>query len=201
MTTPGGPMAVKSRPHELVPKAMWVTLRLTGLTPLLLHNGEGADQLNPFQREIKNLTDRMKAKTISTEDAEEQKSWLQFQAALYWDKEMGLYFPGGNVFRSIMEGGSALGKLGTKVDAAVVDMDDQCAIEPYTSRYDDPRAIYDAGLIHRVPVAVGRSKVVSTRPRFEPMADRHQLRCADHGDAARAVRGVRRDGGPGQGDR
>lgn len=160
---------IKTRPHDLVPKAKWVTLRLTGLTPLLLHNGEGADQLNPFQREIKSLTDRMKAKTISTEDAEEQKSWLQFQAALYWDKDgIGLYMPGLNVFRSVMEGGSALGRLGTKVDAAVVDMDDQCPIDPYTSRYDDPRAMFDAGLLHRVPVKVGQSKVVSTRPRFSP---------------------------------
>lgn len=161
---------VKTRPHELVPKAVWVNLRLEGLTPLLMHNVRLADKLDEYSLAITEITNRMKANTISDEEGEAEKSRLQFLGALYWDEDHGLHLPGHNIFRSFYEGASALGRKGTTLDAAVVEFDDYPAVQPYTARYDDPEVLFKEGHFHRTNVKIpsSRSTVLSTRPMFSP---------------------------------
>lgn len=153
---------------DLMPKAHQVDLRITGSTPLLMHNPRLADKLDEYTKAITEVTDGSKGKNprLAPEEASAMKSRLQFLGGLYWDPTAGVHLPGYNVFRSIYEGASALGRLGTKYDAAVIDYTDLCPIEPYAAKYDDPEAVFTDGHFLRTNVKIGQSMVMSTRPMF-----------------------------------
>lgn len=62
-----------------------VKYQVTGLAPLLMNNGEKADPLNPFSREIKKYT----SKRAKTESDHEMIANLEWRGAVYLDKETG----------------------------------------------------------------------------------------------------------------
>lgn len=146
-------------------KLQEVALRLNGTTPLLLHNVQLANPLNEWSKQISDLTSRKKAKSISEEEFASDKARLQFLGGLYWDDEIGVYMPGFNVFRSIMEGGT-MSRLGTKIEQAVVEYTDKAKIEPWSDKYSDGDAIFADGHYLTTFVKIGTSTVLGTRPQF-----------------------------------
>jgi hypothetical protein len=158
-------MANKASDGNLLDRLETIQFRLTGLTPLLLHNVQLADPLNSWTRQIKELTSKKKG--LAEDDFAAQKAKLQFLGGLYWDDEIGLNLPGYNVLRSFMEGG-AMSKKGTALDQAVVDYDEHCAIDPYTGKYDTGEEIMEGGHFLTTMVKIGQSTVPATRPSFFP---------------------------------
>ena len=139
------------------------TFRLTGDTPLLMHNVRLANPLDEWTKQISALTSRKK--NITPEEFAEEKALLQFMGGLYWDDKFGLHIPGYNVFRCFVEGGR-MSKKGTAMEQGIVDQTLYCALEPYTAKYDNAGDLYAAGHYFTTMVKIGQSTVPSTRPQF-----------------------------------
>jgi hypothetical protein len=138
-------------------------LTLTGTAPLIMHNAQTADPLNPYARAIKELT----AKRTNKTDADELEiSRLKFVAGLYYDDQDGPYLPAANVFRCLIEAGS-MTRDGKKVERGVVFLADRSRLE-----YDGPRdlnGMWGDGttrFVDRRLAAVNRVRIPVTRPIF-----------------------------------
>lgn len=145
-----------------------IAFDIAGASPLLMHNVQLADPLNPYARQLKELNNRKKSLTV--EEHAESMAAIEFEGGLYWDDEMGPYLPGFNLFKSIIEGGRML-KLGTAIDQAIVDYSERCRLL-YSGGSREMAAIKTtadlraAGYESRVPVKVGTAMVMRTRPQF-----------------------------------
>lgn len=132
---------------------------IQGISPLLMHNGQTADPLNRFSKQMKEITKKPKR----TEEDYAELSKIEWHAGLYVNKDGDLIIPSTLIEASIQDGAkkSKLGKafksavfvnddakldIGTKKKAAELWGDDQ---------YRDVRG-----------VRVGQSRVMRTRPIF-----------------------------------
>jgi hypothetical protein len=143
------------------------TFRLTGVTPLLMHNVQMANPLNTWAKQVSELTARKK--NITADEFAEGKAKLQFFGGLYWDDEMGLHMPGYNVFRCFTEGGR-MSKNGTKLEQGIVAYTPLCAIDPWTAKYDSMEDVYADGHYFTTLVKIGTATVPGTRPQFTEWA-------------------------------
>jgi len=136
-----------------------IHVAIQGVSPLLMHNGQTADPLNRFSKQMKAVTSKRK----KTEEDYAEISKIEWHAGLYVDKNGDLIIPSTLIEASIQDGAkkSKLGKafksavfvnddakldIGTKKKAADLWSDDQ---------YRDTRG-----------VRVGQSRVMRTRPVF-----------------------------------
>ena len=138
-------------------------LTMTGTAPLIMHNAQTADPLNPYAKAIKELT----AKRTNKTDADELEiSRLKFEAGLYYDDQDGPFLPAANIFRSLIEAGS-MTRDGKKVERGVVFLGVQARLE-----YDGPRdleTLWGDGtgrFVDRRLAAVNRVRIPVTRPIF-----------------------------------
>jgi len=141
-----------------------VKMRLTGLSPLLMHNGDMSNPLHSKAKELKILS----AKRKKTEETYMEMSDVEFEGGMYYDKELGPYIPG-ECLDAAFVSGAKLSKLGTAVKRGAQVLDDKCALI-----YKGPREIGKlvASPEFRLmkPVKVGTSKIVRTRPMFTEWA-------------------------------
>ena len=117
------------------------TITLTGTAPLLMHNGRGANPLDPAAKAIKRLT----GKRNKTDDDYAELARVEFAAGLYIDPDIGPYIPSDNILRCLFDS-AKLTKMGVKVTRGVWITTD---INPLV--YDGPRdeqALWDAGWRH-----------------------------------------------------
>lgn len=156
-----------------------ITVKVTGASPLLMHNGQLANPLNKFARALKVATKKKKG-----QDPDE-KLWkaarLEWEGGLYYYNRPGHALHGpvmpGFVFRACIRDAARISRGGKEIERGLVIRDSMMRLE-----YDGPREIeemwsagetimegYDAGdaFIHQTPVTVGRAKVLRTRPKFE----------------------------------
>jgi len=133
--------------------------RLTGVTPLLMHNNVTTDPLHPLAKAAKKIS----AVKKKTEEHHLELQWIDFCSGLYHDEKIGPYIPGYAIDAVIREA-AKLSKDGTTVKRAL-----QCTVEKCRLEYDGPRSIkglYDKTFFDRRPVTVNRNKVIRTRPCF-----------------------------------
>jgi hypothetical protein len=139
-----------------------IQLKLTGLRPLVMHNGLMADPTNPLTRRIKEIVSKG-SKKLTDADYEE-RDWLEWQAGLYWSDDLGAYIPSDNIERCIQLGAQK-SRIGKDVAAAVF-----CSQSAIKLQYEGPkdmRKLYDAGnFILRKGVAVQKSRLIRIRPMF-----------------------------------
>jgi len=142
-------------------------ITMTGTAPLIMHNAQTADPLNPYARAIKEIT----AKRTNKTDADELEiSRLKFIAGLYYDDRDGPYLPAANIFRCLIEAGS-MTRDGKKVERGVVFLADRARLE-----YDGPRdleSLWGDGAtkyVDRRLAAVNRVRIPVTRPIFPEWA-------------------------------
>lgn len=141
-----------------------VTLRITGRTPLLMHNIRLANPLDPIARAMKAVNSSKKQLTV--EEHAEQMAALEFEGGLYWDDDLGVYLPGYNVFKSIVEGGR-MSKNGTAITQAVLDYTEKCPVLYPGKRHKTIKSLWESGEYYStVAVKVGTAKVMRTRPQF-----------------------------------
>jgi len=138
-------------------------LTMTGIAPLIMHNAQTADPLNPYARAIKEITSKRTNKT----DADEMEiSRLKFEAGLYYDETIGPYLPAANIFRCLIEAGS-MTRDGKKVERGVVFLGDRAALGYDGPR--DPAGLWGDGstrFVDRRLAAVNRARIPVTRPIF-----------------------------------
>jgi hypothetical protein len=139
------------------------TLKVTwkGLSPLIMHSCQCVNPMLDISKDLKKLT----SKKTKTEDDLTNISHLEWEAGLYWDKEIGPYIPAENIEATIRNGAKA-NKKGKDIEKyltvstlyAPLDYGEKLTKEQLRakSQYRDVR-----------PMTVNRAKILRTRPRFD----------------------------------
>lgn len=132
-----------------------------GISPLIMHSCQGVNPLNPITKELKKYT----SKRNKTDEDLIKISDLEWESGAYWKDGLGLYIPAENVEATIRNGGKAF-KKGKDFEKYVTvtdlyipffygeDLTKEELIQNY--EYRDTRIM-----------AVQRSKILRTRPRFD----------------------------------
>lgn len=146
------------------------SLHLEGQTELVLHNNLTVDQLHPLKKKIASITSKKK-KTDA--DCMELRR-LEFQAGLYWSKELGPYVPNANLRKMLIEGAKK-DKRGKDFESGLF------VIGHAPIQYEGPRdlksLIDDESFSWRTVVGNQRNSVMRTRPRFNPWSLEFEVKC------------------------
>lgn len=142
---------------------MKVRITFTGTTPLLMHNGRLVNRLDPIVKQMSLIT----AKRKKTDDDLAALARLEFIGGLYMS-DIGPVIPGVNIESSIRDG-AKITKQGKQVERGLFVLDFEAPL-----LYDGPRTAEeladDPNFTSVMPVRVGQSRVMRTRPMFRQWA-------------------------------
>lgn len=136
-----------------------LAIEIVGVAALIMHNGQTADPLNHYSRELKAVS----GKRNKTESDFAEMARIEYHAGLYVDDRGRPIIPSRLLEAAVIEGAKK-SKLGKQAQAGVI-------VEAHAVLgYDGPRtaqALFeDDRFRFAVPVRVGQQKVVRTRPIF-----------------------------------
>jgi hypothetical protein len=137
-----------------------VSFHIEGISPLLMHNGQLANPLNPLVKQMKVLTSQRK----KTDETHMELSRLEFRAGLYLNSDGQVIVPAEALEGCLIEGAkkSKLGKQFKSsiciMDDALVDYGEQLTVDELWDRADEYADVRS--------VRVGQSRVMRTRPIF-----------------------------------
>lgn len=140
-------------------KKLHVTLK--GLNTLLMHSPKTVNPLHPLAIAIKELS----AKRKKTEDDLLKLAELQWEAALYFDEMNGLHIPV-ECLQKALEEGAKLFKAGKDIQRYVQFLGNVAPLDIGVP-FDLEKMRKDMRYYDVRPVAVMRSRVMRTRPRFD----------------------------------
>ncbi len=137
-----------------------IQFHIRGVVPLIIHNGQLADPLNPIVKEIKKVT---KKKTKTDEDHEEIAR-LEWTGSFYLDEKDAPCIPG-EVIEGFLIASAKKSKQGPVAKSGVLSEGNWSII------YDGPKDIAKMWKLgnkfrYAAIVKVGQSRVVRTRPIF-----------------------------------
>lgn len=134
-------------------------IRITGTTPLIMHNGRLADPLDPFTQALAKLTCK-KQKTLEDHKAVSKAEWY---GSLYTDDDGRPCLPGEVLEAALVEGAKKF-KLGKVAKGGII------VVGNFPLEYDGPKNIdklWDhGGYLKRSAVKVQMSRVMRSRPIF-----------------------------------
>ena len=138
--------------------------KIIGIAPLLMHNGQLADPLNPVARKIKEISSKRKKV-----DADfEEMAKLEWFGSLY-SKDGRIVIPATNLEAMLIGKGSSARKVKMgKQAAAAVFVTDDAPLE-YDGPTDLEKLYEDKRFVYRVAVVVNGNRVLRTRPMFEEL--------------------------------
>ena len=132
-----------------------------GTTPLLMHNCQGVNPLNPIKLELSKYTSKKKR----TEDDNLKIADLEWESGAYWHDEIGLYIPAENVEATI-QGGAKQYRKGTDVEKYVRVEEPYIPLD-YGENLTKEQLIADYRYRDTRMAVVMKNRVVRTRPRFD----------------------------------
>ena len=136
-----------------------VTFKISSVCPLILHNGQMANPMNPIVRAIKPISGKRK----KTDADFEKMAELEFKGSLYMDAD-GPVIPA-EMFEGAIHNAAKTQRLGKQVKGAVF-CEGNGRLE-----YDGPRSAddlwADESFRNQSMVSVQQSKVLRTRPQFD----------------------------------
>ena len=149
-------------------------IRITGIRPLLLCRGEGANPFDPQARQIKTISQKRK----KTDEDHELLARLQFESNAYYDDEIGIYMPVDNLLKCC-ENGATKYKEGPLVKSQVLIkgfIDKRVDIGAAKIIYDGPKTLEElysdkrfvSSRMGKIPG--NKSSILITRPIFEAWA-------------------------------
>jgi len=135
------------------------TYTIKGVCPLIQHNEQLADPLNPFTRAIAEISKKRK----KTEDDLLEMSKREWRGGLYYSEELGIHIPE-RCFERMLRDAASMSKMGKAVQSGLIVMD------PSPLVYDGPKDLekmWESGEFQiRASVKVGQARVIRTRPMF-----------------------------------
>lgn len=135
-------------------------VRIHGLTPTLMHNGQLADPLNKWSKEIKKISAKKSKMTDDDRAAMQKYEWM---GGLYVDDQNRPCWPGENIEAMIRTGAKAT-RAGKDVQRGVI-VEGMFPVE-----YDGPRdldALFEDDRFRlTVRAKIKQSSVMRTRPIF-----------------------------------
>jgi hypothetical protein len=141
----------------------WKTaqFRLTGVSPLIMHNGELANPLNPIVKEQKKIS----GKRGKTEADLEELARLEFIGGLYYSDNPGVILPA-EVLEATINGGARKFKEGMSAKAGLVVME-HAKLE-FLDNGLTPQELWEKEQYRfQKMVTVARARILRTRPIFD----------------------------------
>lgn len=136
-----------------------IEFKLTGVSPLMCHNGHLANPTNPFVLALKEVT---KKRTKTDADYEAMRS-IEWHGGMYWNKDEKPIVPG-SCIEAMLQNAAKKQKLGLAFKAGVFCMKD--SLIDYDGP-DTPKKLYsDDGFVDQQMVVIQRVRVLRTRPIF-----------------------------------
>jgi hypothetical protein len=135
-----------------------IKFKLTGIRPLLQHNEQLANPLNPVAKELKAIT----GKRNKTDQDHEDMAKIEFRGGIYIS-DSGPYLPSTWIERALLDSAKKE-KLGTTFKSYL-----QCDEDRLRLDYKGPRTIqelWEAGFYDQRMVKVQTTKTLRTRPMF-----------------------------------
>jgi hypothetical protein len=136
-----------------------VQYKIRGIAPLIQHNGQTADPLNKFSKQLKEISGKRK----KTEEDYAEMARIEWHAGLYVDREGWLILPA-SILESAIQEGAKKQKLGKAFKSSVF-VDDDAKLDIGVKKkavdlwgddnYRDTRG-----------VKVGMARIMRTRPIF-----------------------------------
>jgi len=146
-----------------------LSVHIEGRSPLLMHNGQLADPMNPIVRAIKNLTSKGKKKT---DDDLAEIARLEWMGGLYIGDDGGPCVPG-EVIEAMLKQAAKKTRQGKDADAAIISDGNWPLI------YDGPRdpvALWESRRFYKACSAgIQKARVWRTRPMFVKWALRFDV--------------------------
>ena len=144
------------------------SVTISGIRPLILHNGRLSDPMDPAVTRLKGLA----KKQDKGDEDQEAVSRAEWEGGLYWDAKLGPYVPVDNL-QALVEAGAKKRKLGT-VFKSMVGIDFPDGADGVAIEYKGPRDIeglWAAGgdartFVFRKTARVKSSRIIRTRARF-----------------------------------
>ena len=137
-----------------------ITFKIEGISPLLMHNGQLANPLNPFTKQMKELTGQRK----KTDETHLALSELEFRAGLYLSAKKQVCIPS-EVLESCLIEGAKKSKLGKQFKSSIAIMDESLLDYGESLTVDQLWARAEEFADVR-GVKVGTSRIMRTRPIF-----------------------------------
>lgn len=146
---------------------------ITGISPLLLHNGQAIDPLNQYAKEMKRIS-KKKNKTDEDQGIMARVEWFMSiyhdgpqdkisDGEITVDSAARIVLPANGIEAMLIAGAKKLKQGNAAKSGLIVDSDARLT-------YDGPKdinALWAAGKhLHRVAVRVGTARVMRTRPIF-----------------------------------
>jgi hypothetical protein len=149
----------------------YLTVRMTGTTPLLQSNVRMANPLDPMVKAKREIS----GKTKKTDADHERMAEIEWEGALYIDDELGPYVPAEWVWRSV-QGGARLSRGGKSVERGLL-IDPTNRLIPI--EYDGPRDLEGLradpdfrhyAMVNANPSSAKITRTVRCRPKFDEWA-------------------------------
>lgn len=137
-----------------------IEIEVMGVSPLIMHNGQTADPMNKFSKELKGVSGKRK----KTDEDFAEMARIEWHAGLYVNAEGKLIIPS-HVVESCIIDGAKKSKLGKQFKSAVF-VNDDCLLDvgikygKATDLWNDDRFRDTRG------VRVNQARVMRTRPIF-----------------------------------
>jgi hypothetical protein len=139
-----------------------IKVKLTGLRPLIMHNGLMADPTNPYTVAIKKITAKG-SKKMTIHDHQERDR-LEWEAGLYWSEaEGGMVMPSDNIERCIQEGAKK-SRLGKDFAAAVFVSEPEVVVHHRKAGKSKEEIYEDPAYTIRKGVKVQLARIIRIRP-------------------------------------
>jgi hypothetical protein len=134
-------------------------VKLIGVCPLIMHNGQLADPLNEHAKALKEVT----SKRSKTDEDQLHMSRIEFMGGLYVDED-GKYIVPEDVIEGVIVDGAKKSRAG-KIATAGVFCDGDFKLTKYEGP-KDPETRFNEGHFLRKAVRVQSARVMRTRPKF-----------------------------------
>ena len=149
--------------------------KITGLSPLLMHNGQMVDPLNQFARDIKKIS----GKRDKTEADFLEMARLEWYGGLYLDNGKPC-LPGDIIEATFVTGSKKRNKGKTAKAGLFCDKNFPLVFTGSEDKKFDLNTMWESRQYHlSVPVRIGQSKVMRMRPQFEEWATTIELNFDD----------------------
>lgn len=139
-----------------------IGFKITGVRPLVLHNGLMADPTNHYTIAIKKITAKGSKKLTPCDHAERDR--LEWEAGLYWSEELGgIVIPSDNLERCIQDG-ARKSRLGKDFAAGVFVTEPEVAVSHRKSGKSKEAIYSDPSYTLRKGVKVQMARIIRIRP-------------------------------------
>lgn len=171
-----------------------ITIKITGVSPLMFHNGQLADSLNPHTKQLAAITSKRK----KTEADHERMSEIEWRGGLYVDEKNRVILPAELIEATIRDGAKKTRKGKDATSAVFVEED---ALLKHSGPKNIDKLFADKNFVDRRRVKIKTACIMRTRPIFNEweavVVVQYNDEVVNQGDLVQWIKSAGRDKGVG----